>query len=88
MLLPNEHPAPHRLLAEPELAALAVLDVALEVAQAAIVAAHPGWASCRCSTHPPSDRCAQAGMIGCMAYELQEAVNDYLHDRATTDDEL
>ncbi len=78
MLLPNEFPAPHLLVDQPELAALAVLDVALEVAQAAIVAAHPGWARCKCATHLDPDRCAHVGMIGCMAYELQEEIDEYL----------
>jgi hypothetical protein len=87
MLLPNELPAPHQLLAQPELAALAVLDVALEIVQGAIVAAHPGWVRCKCSIHPYSERCAQAGMIGCMAYELQEAVGEYLRDRPSDPDE-
>lgn len=81
MLLPSELADPRILAAEPELATLAVLEVALEVAQGAIVAAHPGWARCQCSTHPPSDRCAQAGLIGCMAYELQEMVAEYLRGR-------
>lgn len=81
MLLPNEIAAPHRLLAEPELAALTVLDAALEVALSAIVAAHPGWARGECKTHPHSSRCAQAGMIGCMAYELQEELEEYLRTR-------
>lgn len=87
MLLPNEHPAPHRLLAEPELAALAILDAALEIVQAVIVAAHPGWADTQCRTHPPTGRCGHAGMIGMMAYELQETVGEYLRDQPWDPDE-
>lgn len=87
MLLPNELPSPHRLRAEPELAVLTVLDAVLEMAQGVIVAAHPGWAMCRCTTHPPSDRCGHAGMIGWMAYELQQHVAEYLSTPTSDPDE-
>jgi hypothetical protein len=72
-------PSHEQLATEPELAALAVLHAALEVAHQVIAATHPGWGHCKSPSHAPSDRCLDAGVLRMMAAELQEDIETYLH---------
>lgn len=80
MLLPSELPAPHEVRKRPELAALTVLDFAIESATHAIEVAHPGGTSiCQANTpeHPNSSNCLYAHLITITALELQEVVDRY-----------
>lgn len=94
MLLPNELPAPHEIRERPELAALTILDFAVEAATYAVAIAHPGgsWA-CQVDTteHSRTRECLWAHQIIIASLELQELVDRYRwrgddHTRSSTDD--
>lgn len=88
MRLPSELPAPHEVRKRPELAALTVLDFAIESATHAIDVAHPGgtW-TCQANTpeHPNSRDCLYAHLITITALELQEVVASYRRPEADPD---
>lgn len=88
MLLPSELPAPHEVRKRPELAALTVLDFAIESATHAIDVAHPGgtW-TCQANIpeHPNTRDCLNAHLITITALELQEAVDRYRRPAADPD---
>lgn len=80
MLLPEELPAPQEIRERPELAALTILDFAIESATHALEIAHPGgtW-TCQQNTpdHPQTCDCLYAHLITITALELQEVTDRY-----------
>ena len=80
MLVPEELPAPHEIRERPELAALTVLDFAIEASVHAVEIAHPD-ASWGCQPnapeHPKTRDCLWAHQIVIAACELQDLVDRY-----------